>query len=725
VKRWLRFRNWPLRAKFVALLAAASLVPLGFATWNNLGNARAYQFRNTEQLLRSRADMLARRIEALNAGYARSARLLALSSSGALVELQGPGPQVRSAHDRLQSQVNFWTQIDPTIRGVALLDATGNVVIATEPELERMSLARYGFVRKALQGNAVISDVFIAELRDAEVPTIAYLAPIRSADAVLGVAALWVDASHHSELLSEVNDDVGVGSFAVLLDSLGIRIAHSRYPEAVYRPARQLEPADLAVLTQERRFGSRTTELITNVAAITWRPAVDWRDLPDVGLFRARGLDGYWLRSVGQRTRSVDWIVFFQIPESVLEAGIASIMHEHLLFAAVIMVMAMGVGLLFADAILQPVQRLTDSARAIGAGNFDSRVNLHRGDELGELGANFNYMATRIQEQAAALQRESADQYRMLFQTMSEGFCSIELILDAAGEPVDFMYCEANHEFEMQTGLHNVVGRRKSEIGPNVEAQWLQTYARVTRTGEPAEFEIDSANGARCYHVRTYRVGGSGSLQVAVLFDDITERRQAQNRQQAQLESLNLLHRITHAIGERQDLPSIFQVVLHSIEAHLSIDFGCVCLLDSERHSLEVARVGERSQSLARQMAMAERQSIAIDADGLARCVRGELVYVSAVHATDLPFLRCLADTGLSSVVLAPLLVENRVFGVLITARREHGFSNEECEFLRRPACPALHGTAGRLRGSARHPATGPAARAPARTGPDGQRHRP
>jgi PAS domain S-box-containing protein len=45
---------------------------------------------------------------------------------------------------------------------------------------------------------------------------------------------------------------------------------------------------------------------------------------------------------------------------------------------------------------------------------------------------------------------------------------------------------------------------------------------------------------------------------------DISDRKLAQRRLQAQLERLNLLDQVTVAIGERQDLPSIYQVTLQS-----------------------------------------------------------------------------------------------------------------------------------------------------------------
>ena len=49
-----------------------------------------------------------------------------------------------------------------------------------------------------------------------------------------------------------------------------------------------------------------------------------------------------------------------------------------------------------------------------------------------------------------------------------------------------------------------------------------------------------------------------------------------------------------------------------------------------------------------------------------------------------MPFPRKLAGGGLRSVVMAPLLVESKVFGVLLAGRREpNSFTSSDCEFLR------------------------------------------
>lgn len=165
---------------------------------------------------------------------------------------------------------------------------------------------------------------------------------------------------------------------------------------------------------------------------------------------------------------------------------------------------------------------------------------------------------------------------------------------------------------------------------------------------------------------------------------EIAERRSAEGRVQAQLARLEMLHRITRATSERQDLESVFQVVIRTLEDQLSVDFCCVSLYEAEANRLTVISVGPRSEPLARQLSLQKQARLDVDANGLLRCVRGHLVHEPDISGSESAFPRKLAGGGLRSVVLAPLLVESKVFGALIAARRQpHSFSSGECEFLR------------------------------------------
>jgi PAS domain S-box-containing protein len=280
--------------------------------------------------------------------------------------------------------------------------------------------------------------------------------------------------------------------------------------------------------------------------------------------------------------------------------------------------------------------------------------------------------------------RESEVRYRTLFETLLEGFCTIEMIFDADGKPTDYRFLEINPAFEGQTGLRNVQGKLMRDLAPDHEAHWFEIYGKVALTGEPVHFENEARALGRYYDVRAWRVGDTESRKVGILFSDITARKQAENRLQAQLARLNLLEEITRAVGERQDLASIFQIVIRTLEDQLPLDFGCVCLYDEATARLTVTRVGLRSHHLAMELALTEQSTVSIDENGLSRCVRGTLVYEPDIGHLTAPFPQRLAAGGLRALVAAPLLIEAKTFGILIAARREPGsFSSGECEFLR------------------------------------------
>ena len=152
---------------------------------------------------------------------------------------------------------------------------------------------------------------------------------------------------------------------------------------------------------------------------------------------------------------------------------------------------------------------------------------------------------------------------------------------------------------------------------------------------------------------------------------DIEQRQAAGARLQRQLSRLDLLNRITRAVGERQDLSSIFQVVIRHLEEDVPIDFGCICLYEPLENRLVVTSVGARSRETAVELGLTEKAQVPVDRNGLSSCVGGEVVYEPDIAQSRFAFPRTLARGGLRALVVAPLRAESRVFGVLVSARRE------------------------------------------------------
>src|SRR5258708_14410273 len=143
-------------------------------------------------------------------------------------------------------------------------------------------------------------------------------------------------------------------------------------------------------------------------------------------------------------------------------------------------------------------------------------------------------------------------------------------------------------------------------------------------------------------HDYTVRAVRTGAYEFDLFTDTfnhmLTQIQQSEGKLRAQLGRLSLLQHITRATGERQDLPSIFHVVLGSLEENLPIDFGCILLHDPAAPSLTVDVIGVASRAYADKLGLKERENVPIDANGLSPCVAGRLVYEPVRPRVPFPF---------------------------------------------------------------------------------------
>lgn len=198
----------------------------------------------------------------------------------------------------------------------------------------------------------------------------------------------------------------------------------------------------------------------------------------------------------------------------------------------------------------------------------------------------------------------------------------------------------------------------------------------------------DTARAVSERHDYTVRAERAQQPELRVLTDAFNQMLsridETQQRLEAQLGRLDLLQRTTRAIGERQDLPSILQVIVGRLESELPVDLACVTRFLPEQRELIVESVGTRAAALAHMVGVQLHERIPLDENGLVRCVRGEIVYEPELGEVQQPFARRFSRGGLAAMVLAPLAIGESVWGILIAARSEpHSFSSADVEFLR------------------------------------------
>jgi signal transduction histidine kinase/CHASE3 domain sensor protein/FixJ family two-component response regulator len=168
------------------------------------------------------------------------------------------------------------------------------------------------------------------------------------------------------------------------------------------------------------------------------------------------------------------------------------------------------------------------------------------------------------------------------------------------------------------------------------------------------------------------------------LESEVTARRGAQGILQSQLQRLKLLQRITHAVGERQNLRSIYAVVVGTLEEHFSVELCCLCSYSAADHQLTVLSVSAKDSLQTDELGLTEHAVVSVDDTGLSRCIGGEMVYEPHLGRSNAPLMQSLAESGQYSLVAVPLEEAGSLFGVLICVRKQvNGFSSGECEFLR------------------------------------------
>ncbi|WP_157080851.1 PAS domain S-box protein, partial [Methylobacterium variabile] len=145
------------------------------------------------------------------------------------------------------------------------------------------------------------------------------------------------------------------------------------------------------------------------------------------------------------------------------------------------------------------------------------------------IGAMLDLTGMRTAETAL---RASEERFRTILDTVEAAFAIVQVKFDADDRPVDYRFLEANPAFEREAGV-NLRGKWVTEFAPDLEPFWFETYGRVAKTREPTNFESYAEAFKRWFDVRAVPVGEPKDRQIAIIFNDVTERRNAEERLRA------------------------------------------------------------------------------------------------------------------------------------------------------------------------------------------------
>ncbi|MFW5751307.1 MAG: PAS domain-containing hybrid sensor histidine kinase/response regulator [Planctomycetota bacterium] len=154
----------------------------------------------------------------------------------------------------------------------------------------------------------------------------------------------------------------------------------------------------------------------------------------------------------------------------------------------------------------------------------------------------------RLACDAVSEARDREAQYRMLFEQMLDGFALHEVVRDADGRPVDYRFLTVNPAFEAMLGIPagRLLGRTVLEVLPQTERYWIDTYGRVTDSGDSIRCENWSGELGKWFSVHAFMPAAN---QFATIVQDITLRRQASDSLKASEQRLRTVYQAANTVA--------------------------------------------------------------------------------------------------------------------------------------------------------------------------------
>jgi len=276
--------------------------------------------------------------------------------------------------------------------------------------------------------------------------------------------------------------------------------------------------------------------------------------------------------------------------------------------------------------------------------------------------------------------------YLALFNSIDQGFCTIDVAFAEDGSPTDYRFVEVSPSFARQTGIEQGAGRWMRQIAPDQDQHWFETYGRVSLTGEPARFEEQSTPLGRWWSVYAFRIEDRPRGRIGVLFDDITDRKRAEQRMRASEARQAFLLRLSDALRLLTDPNAIQATAVRALSGQL----GAVRVLyrersDDEYFDLEQSSIAGGAPIMAGRVRTPDLSVCRTDGPG-DRCTItvDDTADTVALSADD---RQSYAAIGIRAVADVPLVRDGRpVANLVVHMSRPHAWTADDVALLHETA---------------------------------------
>lgn len=286
------------------------------------------------------------------------------------------------------------------VQGIFVLDSQGNCVAATEPDRVGQSYGISPYFQQASAGRDATSDWTIGLISGEA--GIFLASPIRGAyNEVAGVLVVELQTDPIDAIIAEAAAE---GTRAVLINEAGVLL--SAYDQALrYQTVDVLTPPERAYITSTRQFGD---EALPSLGLVTVREDLAGATSGETVISREYEFNGQARIAALTGLRARPWVIADVAPLADIEAAAASVPLIIGAIVALILLYAAFATLYLTRFVVRPIRDLVESSNDLAAGNLNAQVPVRGDDEIAQLAAAFNSMASEIRGNTERLEGEVA-----------------------------------------------------------------------------------------------------------------------------------------------------------------------------------------------------------------------------------------------------------------------------------------------------------------------------